>query len=515
MEMASLSKSRFTACANCRRALWLACNRPELESHEDSSRAEAGREIGDLARAYFGDYELVEHDPTDYAGMVARTAELMADPSVENIAEATFSRDGLFCMVDILHRNGRGWDLVEVKSTTQVKPRHVLDVAFQHLAVTHAGAEIGRDYVMHLDNGYVREGELDLKGLFALEDVTEQVGNVLAGDESVDTPHGKRLFEHLLAEARNVAAPGAEDPESPIGPWCISPHECGFKGFCWEKVPEGTPLEFAGMQARKKFRLYASNPTMADMLADRKEFSRLNERQKSQVLAYTEKTPELKTDPEGLAKWLECVRYPLHYLDFETVQPVVPAFDGTKPYTQVPTQYSLHIQREPGGRCEHREFLATEGSDPRRALAERLCADIPEGACSIAWNMSFERGVIKGLAGRFPDLAEHLMSIHDNMVDQMVPFKDGAWCSPAQHGSYSIKKVLPAMFPDDPELDYRRLEGIHNGVEAMDAYLCLALKPAAEVAVIREQLLKYCELDTWAMVRIQAEIERLAKEAQL
>jgi hypothetical protein len=169
---------------------------------------------------------------------------------------------------------------------------------------------------------------------------------------------------------------------------------------------------------------------------------------------------------------------------------------------QIPFQYSLHVQDDVNSEPRHYEFLGKEGTDPRRALAEQLCEQIPENVCSLAYNMSFEKTVIKNLAGLFPDLSEHLMNIHDNMHDLMVPFQQQAYYSKELQGSYSIKWVLPTLCSSDPELDYHALEEVHNGSEAMAAFADLPKHTPEDIARIRKNLLAYCRLDTLAMVKI-------------
>ncbi len=173
-----------------------------------------------------------------------------------------------------------------------------------------------------------------------------------------------------------------------------------------------------------------------------------------------------------------------------------------RPYQQIPTQYSLHVLREPGGELGHYEFLAEAGKDPCRAVAEHLVADIPAGVCTLAYNMTFEKGRIGELAALFPDLTEHLLAINDGMDDLLKPFNSGAYYARAMGGSNTSKHVLPALFPDDPELDYRSLDGVHNGSEAMAVYADLVNMTPEEAARTRESLLRYCELDTFAMVKI-------------
>lgn len=173
-------------------------------------------------------------------------------------------------------------------------------------------------------------------------------------------------------------------------------------------------------------------------------------------------------------------------------------------------QYSLHYIEHEGGELKHTEFLAYPGADPRRALAEQLCKDIPKGVCTTAYNMGFEKGRIKGLAEIFPDLADHLMDIHDHIEDLMIPFQKKYYYTKAMQGSYSIKYVLPALFPDDPTLDYHNLEGVHNGSEASATFKKMANMDKPELETYRKYLLKYCGLDTFAMVKVWEKLNEVA-----
>jgi hypothetical protein len=227
-----------------------------------------------------------------------------------------------------------------------------------------------------------------------------------------------------------------------------------------------------------------------------------------QIEAVTKNLPP-HIDHNAIREFLDTLRWPLYFLDFETFKEAVPSLDGQSPYQQIPFQYSLHIQAAPGAAPEHKEFLAAAGTDPRRAIAESLCANIPETACGLAYYMSFEKGHLKELAAIFPDLAKHLTAIHDNINDLIIPFKKGAYYCKEQRGSNSIKDVLPALFPHDPELDYHALDLIHNGGEAMNVWPELPQKTAEEQQKIRAALLAYCRLDTLAMVKI---LDKLHKE---
>ena len=193
------------------------------------------------------------------------------------------------------------------------------------------------------------------------------------------------------------------------------------------------------------------------------------------------------------------------------MQTAVPVFPGTRPYAQIPFQYSLHYIEREGGELQHTEFLAESGPDPRRAVAEHLCADIPMNVCVTAFNKAFECTRLKELAAVFPDLSEHLLNISDHIVDLLTPFQSGYYYNRAMGGSFSIKTVLPAICPDDPALDYHNLEGVHHGGEAMALFPKIRDMEPAEREQARRALLKYCELDTLAMVRVWEELLRTAR----
>ena len=181
------------------------------------------------------------------------------------------------------------------------------------------------------------------------------------------------------------------------------------------------------------------------------------------------------------------------------MQPVIPLFPGTKPYQQIPFQYSLHYIKSAGGPLLHKEFLAESGENPLQAIAEALCRDIPMNVCVTAYNKSFECSRIKELAGMFPDLSEHLLNIKENIKDLLDPFQAGHYYNRAMGGSFSIKSVLPAIFPDDPELNYHNLEGVHNGSEAMTIF------PRIKAVNIEEFILKTDNAFLTALLLIMAD----------
>jgi SNF2 family DNA or RNA helicase len=394
--------------------------------------------------------------------------------------------------VDYLRRSPQGWELIYFTISTQPKDSHIAALAFLYQVMAVCGTRPASAWVMHLNNQYTRQGEPEPQQLFAFADCTVKMLNLLEQTES--------RSQELGAETSD------SEPTQGIDIYCLDPEECGAVPHCWQDIPPHSVFDVAGLAKKKMFSYYKEGiVTFEDLLAHN---VKLNDAQRRQVEAEVRELPAF-VDTRALREFLETLTWPLYYLDFETYQSVLPEFDGIRPYQQILFQYSLHIQTR-----DDREFLAEAGKDQRRALAESLCADIPMGECVLVYNMTFEKGRIKELAETFPDLATHLTDINSNLRDLMVPFKKQAYYARELRGKYSIKQVLPALCgEDDPELDYRALEGIHNGNEAMSVFPRLAKMSEAEAEPWRRQLLAYCHLDTLAMVKITDQLFRLAELA--
>ena len=494
----NLSKSRYTAGVLCPKALWLKDHKPDVfdESVMNQSVLEQGNEVGDLAMGLFGDYTEVPFEQP-VGRMITKTEELM-HAGTPVICEASFSCKGLFCSVDILRNLGdKVIELYEVKSSTEVKDINVHDIAFQVYVLTKLGYDVRKACLVHLNHDYVRHGDLELTQLFKIEDLTATVRGMMGETE-------KRIQElqQVLAQ-----------PEEPVRELCLScskPYACGFWKYCTRALPEKNLFRINGKNMRDstKFKLYAKGLISFDDLLTSPESKKLS----AGVRIQLEDKPWI--DSAAVGSFLDTLSFPLYFLDFETFAPAIPLYDGDRPYgEQIPFQYSLHYMESEAAEVLHREFLAMPGKDPRRETAERLCRDIPEDVCVLAYNMKFEKDVIRSLAGRYPDLAGHLMRIHDNIRDLMIPFEKKAYYLPAMQCSYSIKYVLPALYPDDPDLDYSNLEGVHKGDEASAAFLSMGRLSPEEQETLRAQLLKYCCLDTWAMVKVWMRLRETARKA--
>ena len=490
-----LSKSRYCTALQCEKALWLSIHKPEeAVSTGNESVLNSGTIVGEIARSYFGDYVLVTYS-SDKSQMIEETKKYMEN-GADNIAEASFAVGASFCQVDILKRNEDGWDIVEVKSSTSVSDIYIEDVAYQYYVLKTAGINVKKVYFLYINNQYVRNGDLDLKSLFNFVDYTEEaIKRIDIVKERIP------MFIEYASQA--------DEPEKDIDLCCEKPYECSFRAYCGKHLPKPSVFDVAGLSAKKAYELYHSGVVSFEDIIQKKV--KLSDKQRFQVEHFV-KNSSVYIDKTQIKEFLKTVHYPLYHLDFETFQTPIPEVDGVRPYQQIPFQYSLHIQKNKGEKPEHKEFLAKEGLNPLRAIAESLCKDIPKDVCSMAFNTGFEKGRIKELAKLFPDLSDHLMNIHNNMIDLMVPFQKMSYYSNTLMGSYSIKQVLPTMCPGDPELDYHALEGIHNGGEAMAAFPGLEKKSPEEIATIRKQLLAYCCLDTLAMVKVLEKLYQIAEE---
>ena len=490
----NLSKSRYCKGLQCPKILWMDNNMPEQKAEQDDSRLIIGSMVGTLAKSYFGEYSEVTFDRMNMSGMIKDTERLLK-AGTGIITEASFSYDGCFCSIDILKKVEGGYELIEVKSASgkdddseaDLNPIYLDDVSYQFYVLTHCGLTIKRTYLMCLNKEYVRHGELDIKQLFTLTDCTAAVL-----DRQQDITRNIAAIKAAAAQER--------EPDEIIGMRCDTPYECAYKGWCFRSLPENNVFEIGWRMKRNlKDELYRSGAvSFEDVMSSG---CKLSEKPLRQVMTALRDLPP-HIDKRAIRDYLATVKYPLYHLDFETYQQAVPLWDDVSPYKPIVFQYSLHIQRECCGVVEHREFLGKEGIDPRRELAERLCADIPADACVMAYNKAFEQTQLRNLAVIFPSMETHLMSIRDNIVDLMLPFSTGMYYCREMGRGYSIKRVLPALCGDDPELDYTKLPLIHDGGEAMEAYATLHEQPPKEIAKIRAALLAYCKLDTLAMVKV-------------
>ena len=514
MIMKGLSKSRYTAFCQCPKLLWLKIYKPEEAPVDEAlqARFEQGNMVGDLAMGLFGDYKEANAKKADgsldLGKMVEQTRQWMED-GVDNICEASFALEGHYCAVDILRKNGDGWDIYEVKSTSFPEfngqesklEKYAPDIAYQKWVLTQCGVNVTGTYLVCLNSGYVRQGDLDIQQLFVVNDMKAMVDN-----------------EYLKVPARVSQAlkviNSEQEPDLDLSECCMKPYGCAFFDHCKRQHGVTSPSVFdlyggqgrGGFTFKKKLDCYHRGQITFEDLRS----TDIGPIQNMQIEAAL--TGKEFINPDGIRQFLEKITYPIYFLDFETMQDAVPQYDGAKVYAQITFQYSLHIKASETADYQHTAFLApSDGKDPRRALAEQLCKDIPKDACTLAYNKMFECGRIRELAKLYPDLSDHLTNIADHIIDLIDPFRAGDYYVPAMGGSFSIKSVLPALFPGDPELNYHNLDDrCQNGGDAMTIFPQIKDMDPEEAQASRQALLNYCKLDTWAMVKVWEKLKEVA-----
>ena len=482
-----LSKSQFTRGMQCHKSLWLNKNKPELRAEPDAAtqaKFDAGHEVGTLAQQLFPGGVLIEFDRERFEEKLKETQAAIA-AGAKTIYEAAFSYEDVFVMVDILHKEARGWELYEVKSTTGVKEYHIPDTAVQYYVLSGAGLKVVKASVVHLNNEYVRQGKLQVKSLFTISDITDRVLDLQAEIKD-ELAKQRRMLSKVI-------------PNIDIGPHCSDPYECDFWDECWKMIPADSVFDLRE-RGVDKFKLYREGIIkQRDIPLDM-----LNAKQRFQVESTLKKKSKIETSE--IADFLKQLWYPLCYLDFETFRSPIPLYDGSWPYQQMPFQYSAYVQENEGGKLIHHEFLAQPGEDPRKAFLESLVGMVPKGACIVAYNATFEIGRLKELAELFPKHKAQLDKMIDSFVDLMRPFKHRHVYFWQVKGSYSLKEVLPALVSG---MGYEGME-IADGGMAEQAYLDMcSTDDVKERARIRKALLEYCKQDTLGMVEIVKKLRTL------
>ena len=473
-----LSKSKVLSGMQCLKRLYLEVHQPELAKTDEGQKAAfaAGRIVGEAARRQFPDGILIEHQD-DLSEALKETGAHLSRKGPVTLFEAAFQAEGVLVRCDVLRRNRADkLTLIEIKSASEPKPEHELDIAVQTWVLERAGYQLNAIRLGYINRDFRYRGDGDYAGLFAYQDMRPAVREWL--------PRIPKLIENLK---RTLAG---KMPKIPLGKQCFEPHECPFRNHCWPEadypvinLPRGKSLAFE---------------LLAEGFKDLREVPA--ERIKSEKQRWVHQVTcrgkaELRPDA-GIT--LKGLGYPRYYLDFETVMFAVPIWKGTRPYEALPFQFSCHVEQKDG--CvDHIEFLHDEGSLPLRAFA-RAVLDAVGKRGPILMYSHYEKRILDALAVRFPDLKRKLAAIIGRLVD-LHPLTEQSYYHPAMQGSWSIKSVLPTIAQD---LDYERLGEVHDGGAASTAYLELIAEntPAERRATLRQALLRYCQHDTVAMLEV-------------
>lgn len=490
-----LSKSTYCKGIQCEKILWLNKYKQEcLQEDSDESTFKTGKEVGEIAKGLFGNYEDVYDE--NLSVRIEKTKKLLLKkPNI--ITEASFSYNNNFCSVDILKNDLNGVEIYEVKSSTKIKDIYIDDASYQYFVLSNLGLNVKKVSIVYINNEYIRGKELDIDELFNLEDITE-----IAIEKQSEIRDNIDFINNFMNEHDKES-----EPDKEIGKFCFDPYSCSFWNYCTKDLPTPNVFDIRGMQMRTKFKKYHEGKISFNDL----ENENINAKYLEQIdFELNDRQP--KIDKKAIKDLLDCLKYPLYFIDYESCQYAIPEYEKTKAYQQIPFQYSLHIIKDENASIEHKEFLADADDDnPIRTFAESMIKDIPENGSVIVYNKTFEASRNKEIGEMYPDLKSEMERINSNIVDLMVPFKNRDYYTKEMKGSYSIKYVLPALYPDDPELDYSELSLIHKGDEASNAFLSLKYKTSEEQEEIRKALLEYCKLDTFAMVKIWENFKKVTE----
>ncbi len=486
MASMSLSKSRYLLGLQCLKYLWLSVNQPDCVPQPDAQTQhifDQGHLVQQYAEKLFP--EGIRVPEAVFKGGGDLTARMLSRG--KTFFEAGISVNSLYSRIDVLQANGNGgWNIIEVKSATRVKDENYDDVSFQKYCCQSRGLVIDRCYLLHINNKYVKHGEIDSRQLFTLADITKEVVEREAG------------FAERIASIQEMMQSPAP-PDIRPGMHCKAPYECPVT-LCRESLPPNNILELYRGGAKAFELLY--NGTL--FLRDIPDTTKLSNPQ--QVQKWCDAQHCHFIDKPEIARFLQSLKFPVHYLDFETINPAVPLFDGTRPFQQVPFQFSLHVVDKQGTMPWHFGFLASSPDDPRPAFLAALAKAIGKKGSIVVYNQSFEDSVLKDLGEAFPEHRDWTDRVRSRMVDLLQPFRDFSYYHPGQKGSASIKQVLPAL----TGTGYDDLD-IGEGEEASRAYLDMTFgnMTADLKAKTRAALEQYCTQDTAGMIAIIHRLQEL------
>ena len=484
-----ISKTSFLAGCQCPKLLWTKLNdRDAFPGVDPATQAifDQGHAIGELAKLRYPGGIEVGPNVIARQKVVDETREALTHHLP--LYEPAFISGSGFARIDILVPDGSdAWRLIEVKSGTKVKEENILDTAFQLHVCQGAGLTITTCSLMHVNRDYIRRGAIDPSALLTEEDIT---GKVLALLPSIPS---------RLEELEKVAAQPS-CPEVSIGPHCNKPYSCDLQPGCWAFLPSYPVTSLCQDRKGSRWNLLSEG---IHSLPEIPHPDTLSPKQQIQVEATRSGTPHVSKDE--IESFLHGLQWPLAFFDLETTSSAIPLYDGTRPYQQVPFQFSLHVQQKPGGDLVHHEFLASGREDPRPALLDALRSSLPGEGSVVAYNASFENSRLRECAAAFPGQA-WVAGIPERTVDLLIPFRNFWFHHRDQHGSASLKGVLPAL----TGTDYSHLE-IQDGNAAARAFTAAEFGnlPPGEHERLRNNLLQYCKLDTQAMVDLLGALEKI------
>ncbi|MBU0569209.1 DUF2779 domain-containing protein [Patescibacteria group bacterium] len=497
----TLSKSDYMLFLRHPAWLWLKkFDKYKLPPIDDNLQAmfDAGHEFESHAEKLFPDaVKLGFSNYNEYLSLPQRTADTL-DENAATIFQGRFEVDGLTCIVDVLNKvEENTFDLVEIKSSTKVKPEHFYDLAFQTIVLEKSGLTIRNISVMHVNNEYVRRGGIEPEKLVTKTDVTENVKALI----DLTKEQIKKAFEVLaVKEMPDISPRYVNQAGVPRVQWFTD-----WLDIYKSLKPDLDIYSIYSLSYPSAKQIGELEDADIKLLSNIPEDMALQAKQVAQI--QTTRDNKRIIDKQKIKEFLETFQYPLYFLDYETFSSVIPFFDGCKPYADYPFQYSLHILDTPDSELRHEEYLHAENSNPMPGLIKKLKVDIGKSGTILTWHMPYEKGCNDTMASFYPEHEEFFESLNQRINDLKIPFSEMWFVDKGFLGTAKLKNVLPILAP---ELSYKALE-VQDGLASRRQWTQTVLegKNQNEREKIMSDLSKYCTLDTFAMVRILEELEKI------
>jgi hypothetical protein len=489
-----LTKSKYINGLQCSRLLWISVNAKEKLPEVDEAKQklfDEGHIVGEFAKKLFPNGIDIEDE--DFSKNIEETKKLLEEN--KPLFEPAFLIDRLYSRADILEPTKDGkWDIVEVKSSTEVKNVNIQDVAFQRYVYERAGLKINKCFLLHINNQYVKQGDVDPKELFIKEDISTKVAEEI------------KLVPEMVEQMLDII--DSKEPVVKIGDFCNKPYECSMKENCWAFLPKENSVFDLYRGGKKSWELFEKRILAIKDIPDGFELG-----DKQQIQLGCEKTGRVHIKEDAIKEFLDKLKYPLYFLDFETYQTAIPLYNGLKPYQQISFQFSVH-KIDNKGKKTHYSFIASGKKDPRKKFINAIKRKLGMKGSVIVYNQVFEQGRLKEIGELFPLEKQAVDKIIERMIDLLIPFRNFNYYDRKQEGSASIKYVLPAL----TNISYKGME-IANGAQASIRYAYIThgdidgnKAKKEEIKKVREDLKKYCGLDTEAMIMILEKLKERVEE---
>ncbi len=487
-----LSKSTYLTGKQCHLRLWRDFHTHGLAAPVGEALQlvfDTGHEVGKLACRRFPGGHLVAHDHKHVPEALEETRQVIEAGAAPALFEAAFEHEQVLVRADVLQRlPSGGWRLVEVKSTTKLKPVFVHDVAVQLWVLRGAGLDVRDAAVLTLNKGYVYDGvRLDVDALFKLRPVFEEA---------------TALLEGIGGEAREMQAmlSQSEAPAIAPGSHCFTPYGCPYYAHCTRDMiqPDHGIGELPRLRDSRWAELDEAGISEIKDIPDDFPLSPLQ-----QVVRTVVRQGSIQVHG-SLRKALAAIKPPVRHLDFETFAPAIPRFAGTWPYQAIPFLFSAHTERD-GESPAHVDYLHEGDHDPRPTFAERLLDAVGEQGTICVYS-GYERRMLRELAAAVPRWAKALAAIEARLFDLLPVVRNGCY-HPDFRGSFSLKRVLPALAPG---LGYEDLAIADGNMAAAQYQRAIANANAAERQQTFDDLRAYCQRDTLATLELRKALAALA-----